>query len=505
MVERARFRPRLPPGRVSWRRPRDRFGRPCHDRRAARREVPDSGARAHRDRGDSVNASDLEVFQTALSFIPEEMGVALRRTAYSPNIKERMDASWALFDADGRIVAQAEHIPVHLGSMPVAVDAAMRDFPGTLREGDQIILNDPYRGGTHLPDVTLIRPVFVRRVTIGFAVNRAHHADIGGRVPGSMPATAMRLEDEGLVLEPQKFMDRGRERQAVVERFRQETMNPAERLGDLRAQIAANELGARRLVELAERIGVTNLRTSIEELLDYGERRVRAAAGEGPPRAGAAPDLLVSAPPRRCGRGERRDLTTNRGRPVSRALGAARRNSPRPKPRHDEQRDDRRIRSSPVLVLRDDRRWRGRAPVPARDGRRPYAHDEHTQHAGRSPGVRVPAPDRGGPAHPRDRRPGPAFRRRRHSPLGSIPRPQRHRLDPLGASCPTPERSRRWRRRPSREEPPRAERTASPVARQGHARTATRRPARDRDPRRRRMGTARAPTPLSVAYVHRRR
>src|SRR2546422_4990964 len=225
------------------------------------------------------------------------MGVALRRTAYSPNIKERMDASCALFDAEGRIVAQAEHIPVHLGSMPVAVDAAMRDFPGTLREGDQIILNDPYRGGTHLPDVTLIRPVFVRQLIIGFAVNRAHHADIGGRVPGSMPATAMRLEDEGLVLEPQKVMDRGRERQAVVERFRQETMYPAERLGDLRAQIAANELGARRLVELAERIGVANLRTSIEELLDYGERRGRAPGGGLAPGPPSAAGFMEGAPP----------------------------------------------------------------------------------------------------------------------------------------------------------------------------------------------------------------
>ena len=181
--------------------------------------------------------------------------------------------------------------------MPVAVDAAMRDFPGTLREGDQIILNDPYRGGTHLPDVTLIRPVFVRQLIIGFAVNRAHHADIGGRVPGSMPATAMRLEDEGLVLEPQKVMDRGRERQAVVERFRQETMYPAERLGDLRAQIAANELGARRLVELAERIGVANLRTSIEELLDYGERRVRASIGELPRGTWSAEDFMEGASP----------------------------------------------------------------------------------------------------------------------------------------------------------------------------------------------------------------
>ena len=244
-----------------------------------------------------MNPADLEVLQTALSFIPEEMGVALRRTAYSPNIKERMDASCALFDEDGRIVAQAEHIPVHLGSMPVAVEAAIRDFPGTLRERDQIILNDPYRGGTHLPDVTLIRPVFLRQAVIGFSVNRAHHADIGGKVVGSMPATAMRLEDEGLILEPQKMMDRGRERRDVLERFRRETSNPLERLGDLRAQVAANELGARRLIELVERIGVTRHRQSVDELLDYGERRVRAAIGELPRGTWAADEFLEGASP----------------------------------------------------------------------------------------------------------------------------------------------------------------------------------------------------------------
>src|SRR2546426_7388243 len=216
------------------------------------------------------------------------MGVALRRTAYSPNIKERMDASCALFDAEGRIVSQAEHIPVHLGSMPVAVEAAMRDFPGTLREGDQIILNDPYRGGTHLPDVTLIRPVFFRQAVIGFAVNRAHHADIGGKVVGSMPATAMRLEDEGLVLEPQKMMDRGRERRTVLEKFRRETSNPLERLRDLRAQGAAHELGARRLIELVQGIGLTPPRQSVGELLDYGGARGRRAGWGLPPpgRAG---------------------------------------------------------------------------------------------------------------------------------------------------------------------------------------------------------------------------
>src|SRR5437016_4466063 len=297
MVRRSRVRPGLAPRRIRGRGAGHRRGRPRHHGRTPRGQLPDSASRADRDRGGSVNPADLEIFQTALSFVPEEMGVALRRTAYSPNIKERLDASCALFDVEGRIISQAEHIPVHLGSMPVAVEAAMRDFPGTLRDGDQIILNDPYRGGTHLPDVTMIRPVFVRQTVIGFAVNRAHHADIGGTVVGSMPATAMRLEDEGLVLEPQKMMDRGHERRAVLERFRRETWNPAERLGDLRAQVAANELGARRLVEVVLRIGVTGFRGWVDELLDYGERRVRAAIGELPRGTWAAEDFLEGAAP----------------------------------------------------------------------------------------------------------------------------------------------------------------------------------------------------------------
>src|SRR3989449_1017418 len=291
MVGRARLRPRIPAGRVRERGPRDRRGRPCHDRRATRCEFPDSGSRTDRNRGGSVNPADLEVLQTALSFIPEEMGVALRRTAYSPNIKERMDASCALFDAEGRIVSQAEHIPVHLGSMPVAVEAAMRDFPGTLREGDQIILNDPYRGGTHLPDVTLIRPVFFRQAVIGFAVNRAHHADIGGKVVGSMPATAMRLEDEGLVLEPQKMMDRGRERRTVLEKLRRETSNPLERLGDLRAQVAGN-LNAPFAVTLSAASYVMRCLTDPDAPRNAGSlRALRVLAREGSlvwPRSPAA-------------------------------------------------------------------------------------------------------------------------------------------------------------------------------------------------------------------------
>jgi N-methylhydantoinase B len=250
-----------------------------------------------------VNPVELEILRTAFAFVPEEMGVSLRRTAYSPNIKERMDASCAVFDAEGRMIAQAEHIPVHLGSMPLAVEEVLRDFPGTLRDGDQVILNDPYRGGTHLPDITLIRPVFHRGGLLGFSVNRAHHADVGGSAPGSMPADATRLEDEGVVLEPQKFLDRGKERRVLVTRIRREMREPSERLGDLRAQVAANELGARRLRELADRHGVTKLRSFAQEVMDYSERRVRAAIQPLPRGTWSAEDVLEGT-----GSDEGRDL-----------------------------------------------------------------------------------------------------------------------------------------------------------------------------------------------------
>jgi len=242
-----------------------------------------------------MNAAELEVARLEFAFIAEEMGTALRRTAYSPNIKERMDASCGLFDEDGRMISQAEHIPVHLGSMPTAVESILREFPGTLREGDQVILNDPYRGGTHLPDVTLIRPIFYRGRAIGYAANRAHHADIGGIAPGSMPADATRLEEEGLVLAPQKFLDRGRERPEVVHRFERETLNPRERLGDLRAQVAANELGARRLESFASKHGVVGLRERADALMNYAERRVRAAMRSLPRGTWAAEDFLESS------------------------------------------------------------------------------------------------------------------------------------------------------------------------------------------------------------------
>src|SRR3954468_21947250 len=188
----------------------------------------------------------LQEMVGALRAACEEMGVVLVRSAHSANVKERRDCSTALFDADGEMVMQAEHIPVHLGSMPEAV-AAVRDREQ--RPGEVWMLNDPYRGGTHLPDITLVSPVFGRGVLLGFAASRAHHADVGGPTPGGMPADSTRLEDEGVVIPPTRATD------DVLEDLANEMRNPSQRLADLRAQRAANLTGERRLLELLEREG----------------------------------------------------------------------------------------------------------------------------------------------------------------------------------------------------------------------------------------------------------
>jgi N-methylhydantoinase B len=237
---------------------------------------------------------DLDVLQSALSFIPEEMGVALRRTAYSPNIKERMDASCALFDADGNLVAQAEHIPVHLGSMPLAVEAIKADFGDTLEDGDQVVLNNPYRGGTHLPDITVIKPVFRDSTRLAYVANRAHHANVGGITPGSMPARSIRLEDEGLVLDPELLLRRGAENRGVFNRIRHATLNPLERLGDLRAQVAANELGSRRVIDFERRHRPGFLAQAAAELMAYSERRVRSSIANLPRGSWTGTDRLES-------------------------------------------------------------------------------------------------------------------------------------------------------------------------------------------------------------------
>jgi N-methylhydantoinase B len=225
----------------------------------------------------------LQVMIGGLHAACEEMGAALVRSAYSANIKERHDCSTAIFDNRGELVMQAEHIPVHLGSMPDAV-AAVIDLDQA--PGQSWILNDPYRGGTHLPDITLISPVFAAEEPIGFAACRAHHADVGGPTPGSMPANSTRLEDEGVVIPPTRTSPEVLHELAARMRF------PQQRLADLRAQEAANRVGALRLGELAERHGRNQLQAAMEEILAYAERRTRHALATLPDGTYAAADVL---------------------------------------------------------------------------------------------------------------------------------------------------------------------------------------------------------------------
>src|SRR4051794_28656970 len=206
------------------------------------------------------------------------MGAVLIRSAFSANIKERRDCSTALFDERGRMIAQAEHIPVHLGAMPDAVAAVMRL---DLERGQVAFLNDPYTGGTHLPDVTL-----VSRTALGYAVSRAHHADVGGIEPASLPAFSRTLEEEGVIVTPQLLTD------DTLEWFAAQTRRPEERRGDLRAQLAAHHLAARRLDELCERRGAAEVTAAMDELYAYSERMVRAALARLPNGRGEAEDVV---------------------------------------------------------------------------------------------------------------------------------------------------------------------------------------------------------------------
>ena len=225
----------------------------------------------------------LQVMTGALRAACDEMGAVLIRSAHSPNITERRDCSTALFDPAGELVMQAEHIPVHLGSMPDAVAVIVDEEH---HDGDLWILNDPYRGGTHLPDITLISPVFHEQELLGFAASRAHHADIGGPTPGGMPALSVTLDEEGVVIPPTRADD------DVLRGLASQMRNPDQRLADLRAQRAANLTGIRRLRQLADRHGRDLLATATGEILDYAERRTRAALSEMPDGESTAEDLL---------------------------------------------------------------------------------------------------------------------------------------------------------------------------------------------------------------------
>ncbi len=221
---------------------------------------------------------ELQIIGSLLRAVAEEMGAVLVRSAFSANIKERRDCSTALFDERGRMVAQAEHIPVHLGAMPDAVAAVMQHDPAF---GEVWALNDPYAGGTHLPDITL-----VSRTETGFAVTRAHHADVGGREPGSMPADSRTLDEEGVVIPPTRLDD------DVIRSLVARMRNPAERQGDLRAQLAAHRLAEQRVAELCERRGRDTVVAAMDEVFAYSERRMRAGIAALPDGRFEAHDVL---------------------------------------------------------------------------------------------------------------------------------------------------------------------------------------------------------------------
>jgi N-methylhydantoinase B len=201
----------------------------------------------------------LQIIASSLAYASEEMGIALRNSAYSPNIKERMDHSAAVFDRKGRLLAQAEHIPVHLGSLPWGLrnlmDHCARRGIG-LEEGTMLASNDPYLTGTHLNDVTLVAPVHHHGTLIGFVANKAHHADVGGVTPGSISMVARTLEEEGHVLEPSIIWRERAFDESIVQGFTSASRTPAERIGDLKAQVAANVTGVRRVREIVDRYGI---------------------------------------------------------------------------------------------------------------------------------------------------------------------------------------------------------------------------------------------------------
>jgi N-methylhydantoinase B len=236
-----------------------------------------------RDAESGVDPVTLEVVRNACAAVCEEMNATLVRTSYSPNIKERKDCSCALFDADGDLVAQAENMPVHLGAMPFSVSAALEAFPPeTLDPGDAVLLNDPYDGGAHLPDLTLVTPVYHEGEIAAFTANRAHHADIGGATAGSVGSDSTEIYQEGLRIPPVKLRVGGEANQAVYDLIERNVRTPEERRGDLRAQVAANETGAERFRELLDRYGRSTLEDTLAELADYSERRMSGELAEIP-------------------------------------------------------------------------------------------------------------------------------------------------------------------------------------------------------------------------------
>ncbi len=234
----------------------------------------------------------LEIFKSLYGSVAEEMGVTLRRTAFSPNIKERRDYSCAVFDARGRLVAQGDHMPVHLGSMPMSVLAAVKAVE--MQPGDIVVLNDPYEGGTHLPDITLVSPVCANeedRRPLFYVANRAHHSDIGGMTPGSMPLSTD-IFQEGLRIPPLKLYSAGVRSEETFRLILANVRTPEEREGDLTAQIAANRTGERRLMQIVARHGRHTAAAYANHLQDYSERMVRNLLRRLPRGTFTAEDFL---------------------------------------------------------------------------------------------------------------------------------------------------------------------------------------------------------------------
>src|SRR5256712_4471675 len=262
---------------------------------------------------------ELEIFKNIYHSIAEEMGAALRRTAFSPNIKERRDYSCAVFDSDGEVIAMGDHMPVHLGSMPMSVQAAIDRC--ALGRGDVVMLNDPFSGGTHVPDITLVAPFYFsgksRRPDF-YVASRAHHADVGGAYPGSM-GLCREIYQEGLRIPPVPVVRAGKMDRDVLALLLNNVRTPDEREGDLGAQIAACHTGAERLREVCARYGLQRTHQAARELLDYSEEMMREFLKRVPPGSYRAEDFLdndgISEKPVKLAVAITFDRARGRGRP----------------------------------------------------------------------------------------------------------------------------------------------------------------------------------------------
>lgn len=236
----------------------------------------------------------FEVLKNALISSAREMSQALRRTAFSPNIKERRDCSCAVFDEDGNLVAQSKDIPVHLGAMPLSVKACIENLEDDLLQGTMALVNDPYSGGSHLPDLTLVAPVFHKGERVAFTANRAHHADIGGISPGSMPGLSVSIHEEGTLIRPRIIVREGQLEREAVSDLLEETRTPAERLGDLSAQVAANNVGMKRITQVAETYGWDLLLRTFNDLQLYSAQMMSTALRKVEGKIGSFTDYMES-------------------------------------------------------------------------------------------------------------------------------------------------------------------------------------------------------------------